>query len=265
MPSSSRKRNKGQARKARAKAAAAAVTGTPTTARLMTIDGGSGNVIENKRLISSKCNHTIQYQVIDICEKFITEFFQTYVSNISKQWNAVLATRVALDIALNKSMIANNKMHMSMAKKTLISNGVNALLGCGIKNTAIAQGCAAALMLIDSYDPSSPIPHGNFDQREPKKLLRNMDVLNGCLHSLVKFFVNQIPCKCLDELYTLVRSTTPKKGSCRRCQQIKARSSLYICTGCERIQYCSKACQLADVPDHKDFCKQLQSGNFFYG
>ena len=50
MPSSSRKRNKGQARKARAKAAAAAVTGTPTIARVMTIDGGSGNVIENSRL-----------------------------------------------------------------------------------------------------------------------------------------------------------------------------------------------------------------------
>jgi len=263
MPSSSRKRNKGQARKARAKAAASAITGTPTIARVMTIDGGSGNVIENSHFVTPQCHHISQYQVIDICEKFITEFFQTYVSNISKQWNAVLATRVALDIALNKSMIANNKMHMSMAKKTLISNGVNALLGCGIKNTAIAQGCATALMIIDSYAPSSPIPHGNFDQRDAKTTMRNMDILNGCKRSLIKFYVNQIPCKCLDELYTQIKSTKPKIGSCKNCHKMKPRSSLYICTGCERVQYCSKACQISDVPTHKKFCRKLQSGGLY--
>jgi len=118
--------------------------------------------------------------------------------------------------------------------------------------------------LIDSYNPLSPIPYGNFDQRDAKKMVRSMDILNGCQRSLVKFFVDQIPCKCLDELYTQVKSTTPKIGSCRNCRQIKLRSSLYICTGCERIQYCSRACQLADVSQHKDSCKAWQTGNFNY-
>ena len=162
-------------------------------------------------------------------------------------------------------MIANNNIYLDMAKKTLISNGVNALLGCGIKNAAIAQGCATALMMIDSYAPSFPVPLGNFDQRDAKKMLKNMDILNGCQHSLVKFFVNQIPCKCLDELYTQIKSTKPKLGSCKNCQQRKERTSMYTCTGCERVQYCSKACQISATPEHKKYCIRWQSGNFVYG
>ena len=259
MPSKSRKKIKGQARKARAQAATATID---TSARLV-ISDGSGNVTENH--FSSQCNHVTQYQVFDICEEFIREYFQTYMRNLPEHIHTVLSTRVALDAAFNKSpIVANNKMYMSMIKKTFISNGIEYVFGSdGTNNyTKMTHCCAAALMMIDSYDPLSPIPRGNFDQRDANKWLTFLDIMNGCQHSLIKFYVKQIPCKCLDELYARVRSKQPKIGMCKRCQQMKARSSLYVCTGCERAQYCSKACQLADVPDHKDSCKAWRSGNF---
>jgi len=113
-------------------------------------------------------------------------------------------------------------------------------------------------MIIDSYVPSSPIPSGDLDDRDAKVWLRNLDILGGCQRSLVKHFVNSSSCNCLDEIYSQMKSTTPKMGHCFRCKQTKERSELFICTGCERMQYCSKACQLAHVPNHKDLCKQWQ-------
>jgi len=147
-------------------------------------------------------------------------------------------------------------------KKNLVSNVVSYLLGesKGPRNVPLA--CAVTLMLIDSYDPSSPVSAGTFDARDAKNHLRNMDIISGCTRSLVKYFVKQTPCNCLDELYAEIKSTTPKMGKCWGCKQKKERSELFICTGCERMQYCSKACQIARVPEHKHDCKRVQVGYF---
>ena len=119
-------------------------------------------------------------------------------------------------------------------------------------------------MMIDSYAPSSPIPCGSFDEKDAKEWMTNMDVSNGCQRSLVKYFMKQIPCKCLDNLYAKVKSTTPKMAVCPGCQQKKPRKSMFICTACERVQYCSKECQMAHVPRHKENCKRVQAGDYIF-
>ena len=78
----------------------------------------------------------------------------------------------------------------------------------------LAVGFAAALMVVDSYNPSSFVPAGLMDERDASKWLTKVDILNGCQRSLVNFIVKQIPCKCLDELYAQIKSKLPKMGIC---------------------------------------------------
>jgi len=157
-----------------------------------------------------------------------------------------------------------NEMYQTIVKKNFVGNGADAFLQLNKKpDSQVSLGFAVASMLIDSYYPSSPIPPGTFDKRDPKIWLRNVDIINGCKRSLVKYFANQIPCNCLDEIHSQIKSTMPKTGKCIGCKQRKERSSFYICTVCERVQYCSKACQIAHVPKHKSYCKLWQNDKWY--
>jgi hypothetical protein len=247
MPSKSRKKIKGQARKAKAKAAAAAT-----------------NVSVQRTLNSNNiCPHGFTYDIADVqfsqvCGHFIDTFFKCFFSpNQSSIMDAVVA---GLTDAYSKFPDAvNDDTNRQFVKKNFIYNGTSAIIKGAIDSRNMSLGCATALMLIDSYNPSSPVSAGTFDERDAKDYVRNGDILNGCQRSLVKFFMKQIPCNCLDELYSKLRSTTPKMAACPGCRQRKVRKSMYICTGCERITYCSKACQLEHVSIHKEHCKRLQA------
>jgi len=77
-------------------------------------------------------------------------------------------------------------------------------------------------------------------------------------HTLVKFFKKQIPCTCLDEKYKEVK-ISPKMGICsnRQCPlpgRSEVRSSMLCCTGCRKVNYCSRECQEVDWPHHKNVC-----------
>ena len=80
-------------------------------------------------------------------------------------------------------------------------------------------------------------------------------------HTLVQFFRKQIPCSCLDEKYKEVKSI-PKMGICFNDEcplsgNMAVRSKMFRCTGCligHYVSYCSRECQEADWPHHKEFC-----------
>lgn len=244
MPSS-RKRSKGQARKAKAKAAADS------------IQRYHEDRIATESIL---CKHGIT-KTDDICSQFIDTFCRTFVESMSMKRSTnhhsiTTLTIHSMETAHNKFPLAvNNNESREITKKNFISNGASYLLRMNGTRTdstleIMSISCATALMMIDSYDSSSPLPPGSFDDRDAKIMLKNIDILNGCKRSLFKYFANQTPCNCLDESYALVKSTIPKMGSC-------------ICTECERRQYCSKACQLAHVPKHKDECRMWRSGEKF--
>lgn len=152
-----------------------------------------------------------------------------------------------------------NETYRQVLKKNFVSNGASSLLQLSKNpNSTVSLGFAFASMVIDSYNPSISTTFRSIDKHDAKIYLTKIDMLNGCERSLVKYFANQIPCKCLDEIHSQMKSAIPKIGSCISCKQRKERTSMFICTGCERIQYCSKACQIAHVPKHKDFCKMWQ-------
>jgi len=244
MPSKSRKKIKGQARKAKARAEEAAAANPEQRSIYFTAPK------------QSICNHGQGKQrPPDVVIEFTNMFVQSFsISLQCTHKDIVLLVVDALSTTYNNFPEAlNNKSYRQFVKKNIICNGANYLLGeRGFDIQRMSVACAATLMLIDSFDPSSPVSAGTFDERDAKKFVTNGDVLNGCKRSLVKYFVNCTPCNCLDELYSKVRSTTPKMSKCVGCGQQKQRSSMFICTGCKRIQYCSKECQIAHVPIHKE-------------
>jgi len=243
---------KGQARKAKANK-----------------DGSKNNMLQIVNIPSSAfdnnnslCDHG-QETLSDVCAEFITTFFRSYLETVLVMKTLVSSVNNALLEACTKhpEVIANEN-YLDMVKTSIVSNGTSYLLQQSLGPSHLPLACAVALMFIDSYSPTSSFPSGTIDYRNANTYLRNFDILNGCRRSLVKYYVNQTPCKCLDEMYAKERSTTPKMAACPCCKETKERKSMFICTGCERMQYCSKSCQLEHVSIHKDVCKRIQAGIF---
>eukprot|EP00984_Skeletonema_dohrnii_P022585 scaffold11693_cov116-Skeletonema_dohrnii-CCMP3373.AAC.2 len=76
-------------------------------------------------------------------------------------------------------------------------------------------------------------------------------------HTLVSFFRKRINCSCLDELYKKVKSI-PKIGLCYNpnCKhgRVVTRSKTKCCSQCRGANYCSRRCQAAHWPRHKNVC-----------
>ena len=63
----------------------------------------------------------------------------------------------------------SNENHLDIVKNNFVGNGADAFLRLNKDpNSQVSLGFAVASMLIDSYHPSSPIPPGTFDKRDPK-------------------------------------------------------------------------------------------------
>lgn len=85
---------------------------------------------------------------------------------------------------------------------------------------------------------------------EDKNIFRDLDT---CLleSDTIKFFMKNIPCKCLKKKYKQVKSEI-KTGRCMNCKVVKERKLLFLCERCEYSHYCSVECQEAEYPEHKD-------------
>ena len=90
--------------------------------------------------------------------------------------------------------------------------------------------------------------------------LRELDASDE--HTLVRYIQKRIPCSCLDEKHEEVKGVK-KIGLCcnPRCKipdQMTERSSMMLCTRCRRVNYCSRECQEAHWPRHKELCEMMR-------
>ena len=87
--------------------------------------------------------------------------------------------------------------------------------------------------------------------------VKHQDLLLGCRRSLVKFHRRRAPCSCLDGMYAQLKPQ-PTIGVCCGCGQRAEWRTPSDCSQCKCAQYCSKTCQEADWPHHKEWCKRVR-------
>lgn len=135
--------------------------------------------------------------------------------------------------------------------KYLTRLGVNVLVHVDhIVRNNVSGAIAAAILMLQNYNPSTKVVENFF-------VLSYRDVFDGCERSLLKFYMKQIPCDCLDKRYLGVKETWSKKTSvCHTCKERYERSEIYYCTHCEVQLYCSRKCQEIDWDQHKGICKK---------
>ncbi|EJK49433.1 hypothetical protein THAOC_31694 [Thalassiosira oceanica] len=79
-------------------------------------------------------------------------------------------------------------------------------------------------------------------------------LIGGNRRDVVKFVAKRLPCTCLKDLHRTAREKVKKVGLCAGCLKRYPRSELFVCTGCNYIEYCSRECQRNNWSHHKIGC-----------
>lgn len=93
----------------------------------------------------------------------------------------------------------------------------------------------------------------SFDDSLDAMWLAMRDLMH-CSRLTVRFFHRRNTCHCLQQTYYTLKETSNRTTHCCNCLMVKDIHDIKICD-CDMAQYCSRACQLAQWDEHKDFCK----------
>ena len=88
-----------------------------------------------------------------------------------------------------------------------------------------------------------------------KTLKYNRDVCSE--RGIINCLIRETPCGCMDSKKAEGKGMD-KTNPCLGCCNPFPKTSLFYCTGCQTVQYCSKACQVNEWPSHRNFCKSLK-------
>lgn len=187
-----------------------------------------------------------------------------FIATFWSEWKSDSNPFKAFDVAYaNHPNGLLSKGNRKLVKDFFVGNAAEMILDPESYSSAwkSATGSSAGVvMLIESYD-SSPKPLDvilvDLFQLGPGHM-RNVDIIQGCERSLTRFFSKRTSCSCLNEKYEAIKHM-PKTGICGNCNQRKKRNEMFICTGCEAHQYCSRQCQLFHWPSHKKTCKLINN------
>ena len=78
--------------------------------------------------------------------------------------------------------------------------------------------------------------------------------LGSTKRDVLKFYRKRTSCSCLKDMHLKARKIMPKMGLCFGCGQMKERASLSACSRCMVSTYCSRDCQVAHWPVHRQHC-----------
>ena len=140
----------------------------------------------------------------------------------------------------------------STMKGFLVSFGTDYILRGETSKGICVAGFTQNLENIDNSPPST-ISYHQLAQEGKSMMVR--DILEGGERAAVIFFHKRLSCSCLQEKYEQLKDT-PKVGKCMHCEVQKERKQLMLCIRCKFGQYCSKECQVADWPCHKEDCRK---------
>lgn len=235
MPSSSRKKNKGKDRKAKKEEAQQMRIYNDWQAWVQGQDIG--------QRVPIQCNHGL---VIDKLpdkshpvSSFITAFFQC---DGVKDWR---------DTVQKHNEVWNNDEYRKLARDILVKIYANWMI-CKLDNI---EDAIEVILVLEKYG----------ETRDYDLAINSRDVLTkyrdiSCWVSerndrdYLKFYRKRITCKCLKKMHLEARKAEPKLGECIGCGTIKERALLMVCSRCMVHQYCSRKCQVAALPRHREAC-----------
>ena len=82
-------------------------------------------------------------------------------------------------------------------------------------------------------------------------------VAYDCLREMIRFFHRRNSCDCLKEIYYKLKDSTKRTRFCFGCNQSKDIKEMKECA-CKSALFCSRECQVAYWPEHKDLCKVVR-------
>mmetsp|Transcript_22408 Transcript_22408/g.45134 ORF Transcript_22408/g.45134 Transcript_22408/m.45134 type:complete len:285 (+) Transcript_22408:125-979(+) len=260
MPS--RKKAMGKAKKAAKEEAAAATQAKAGTnndhqspPRPTLTSRGVDDVLRGIESMKLCTTHGFRLELLPtmrICGVFIDAFTEAYRISLQMESNVITALNAASAVC-NKPMFGpvwTDVAKMEYVKAYYVTKGVKYILDEGRDDMAHNFAVFA-----NYFEQTIGVANKTQPEVIPAKLA---ELLNGDMNTLVKYFRQHIPCNCLDEKYKEVKSIT-KLGFCcySECpipNRTVERKKMLYCTQCRETNYCSRECQVAHWPEHKDGC-----------
>ena len=204
----------------------------------------------------------------DLCHQFICNFVPKF--NATMQYCAVIDLGLpGIDTALYgnfprsffmafcddsekyQKYFSKDSKKIKLLVSHFLARGTQAILNGNING---ARACAAVACSFDNLIEAVVASQ----EPKPAHTHKIQELYMADIHTLVKYLKNLIPCKCLDVKYEEVKSTT-KMGicnshNCNKPNRRVERSTMLYCARCRNANYCSRECQVADWPCHKDSC-----------
>lgn len=238
MPPSSRKRSKGKERKAKQQA------------KKVENDRADANRFWRIRLcnISIGCIHGCDVALSN--DHPVSSFMDQFC--IKLLHNGMAASDNLRDTYETHEVVWNNESYRKTVLDILIRIGTNALLReeCDmIWPLFIAQ----SIMVLEHYNGTDDVD-SVINKPVVVSKWRELNITGSSRRDCLKFFRKRISCKCLKKLHLEARKNEPKMGICEHCDEEKERTLLDLCSRCNICHYCSRECQVADWPRHKEEC-----------
>jgi len=253
MPQSSRKRNKGKNRKSKkAENDKASANSLWTGWAFGKLDFIGKNIFcKHGFVVPEEIEHSIVTFMDDLTTHFVTspktvDMIKTSFETHPQIWNDDKYIRkLALDIM--KSIGTNMLLRI---KSAFNSPGTieyaDSEIVCPNFEGAFCWG--NIIVAFERYERGSNDIDAAIYSKEVQIQFRNFDT-----RDVSKFYRKRASCSCIKELHLEIKKLEPKKmGTCWNCDKELERYLLMVCSRCMVTQYCSRKCQVAHWPEHKE-------------
>eukprot|EP00984_Skeletonema_dohrnii_P006800 scaffold2425_cov76-Skeletonema_dohrnii-CCMP3373.AAC.16 len=193
-------------------------------------------------------------------ESSLVYFIQTFLAEYNAAIDAVRNMEMSFEIAQAATMdkysdVWDNIDSLEWVKSYFLSGATQRLLG-GKQHKGACVDASFSNFLEQYVAVEIHKSQANINWMKVVELQNDADE-----HTLVSYVRKRIPCTCLNDKYKKVKSIRKVGMCCNPCcshpgQKVE-RSSMLYCTQCRLSNYCSKECQVADWPMHKNACRAV--------
>ena len=184
----------------------------------------------------------------------VSSFMRDFIDHWSKSAACTSILEIITSPFQTHLQVLNDEIYREMVVNIMIRIGTNMLLCEDRVEQALTL--AKVINILKHHGGTS-----NFDvvynSRKIRTKMRDLDIditSNSGRRDALKFYSKRVSCSCLKKMHQEARRTILKMGFCYGCQQEKERVILSVCSRCMILQYCSRECQVAHRPRHKEDC-----------